>query len=43
MADKKLVAEIIEGGIERMVELAKGKGCIVDMDDNNTKYIDQES
>lgn len=37
--DAKLVAEIIEGGIEKMVELAKGKGCIVDMDDKNTKYI----
>lgn len=37
--DAKIVAEIIEGGIEKMVELAKGKGCIVDMDDKNTKYI----
>lgn len=38
-ADAKIVAEIIEGGIEKMVELAKGKGCLVDMDKNNTKYI----
>ena len=37
--DAKMVAEIIEGGIEKMVELAKSKGCIVDMDENNTKYI----
>ena len=37
--DAKIVAEIIEGGIEKMVELAKGKGCIVDMDNKNTKYI----
>lgn len=37
--DAKIVAEIIEGGIEKMVELAKGKGCIVDMDDKSTKYI----
>ena len=34
-----MVAEIIEGGIEKMVELAKGKGCLVDMDEKNTKYI----
>lgn len=37
--DAKMVAEIIEGGIEKMVELAKGKGCLVDMDEKNTKYI----
>ena len=37
--DAKIVAEIIEGGIEKMVELAKSKGCAVDMDDKNTKYI----
>lgn len=37
--DAKLVAEIIEGGIEKMVEIAKSKGCNVDMDDKNTKYI----
>lgn len=37
--DAKIVAEIIEGGIEKMVELAKGKGCLVDMDEKNTKYI----
>lgn len=37
--DAKIVAEIIEGGIEKMVELAKGKGCSVDMDNKNTKYI----
>lgn len=37
--DAKIVAEIIEGGIEKMVELAKGKGCTVDMDSKNTKYI----
>lgn len=37
--DAKIVAEIIEGGIEKMVELAKGKGCMVDMDEKNTKYI----
>lgn len=37
--DAKIVAEIIEGGIEKMVELAKGKGCLVDMDVKNTKYI----
>lgn len=37
--DAKTVAEIIEGGIEKMVELAKAKGCIVDMDEKNTKYI----
>lgn len=37
--DAKLVAEVIEGGIEKMVELAKGKGCLVDMDEESTKYI----
>lgn len=37
--DAKIVAEIIEGGIEKMVELAKSKGCHVDMDEENTKYI----
>lgn len=37
--DAKLVAEVIEGGIEKMVELAKSKGCSVEMDENNTKYI----
>lgn len=37
--DAKIVAEIIEGGIEKMVELAKGKGCVVDMDEKSTKYI----
>ena len=37
--DAKMVAEIIEGGIEKMVELAKSKGCLVDMDEKNTKYI----
>ena len=37
--DAKIVAEIIEGGIQKMVELAKGKGCMVDMDEKNTKYI----
>lgn len=35
----KIVAEIIEGGIEKMVELAKSRGCMVDMDEKNTKYI----
>lgn len=39
--DAKIVAEIIEGGIEKMVELAKNKGCSVKMDDNNTRYIVQ--
>ena len=39
--DAKLVAEIIEGGIERMVEMAKDRGCIVDMDEKSTKYIVQ--
>lgn len=38
-SDAKIVAEVIEGGIEKMVELAKGKGCIVDMDEKSTKYI----
>lgn len=38
-ADAKTVAEIIEAGIEKMVELAKSKGCMVDMDDKNSKYI----
>ena len=37
--DAKMVAEIIEGGIEKMVEMAKSKGCMVDMDEKNTKYI----
>lgn len=37
--DAKIVAEVIEGGIEKMVELAKGKGCLVDMDEKSTKYI----
>lgn len=37
--DAKIVAEVIEGGIERMVELAKAKGCLVDMDEKSTKYI----
>lgn len=37
--DAKIVAEIIEGGIEKMVELARGKGCLVDMNEQNTKYI----
>lgn len=37
--DAKIVAEIIEGGIEKMVELAKAKGCLVDMDEKSTKYI----
>lgn len=36
--DAKIVAEVIEGGIEKMVELAKGKGCLVDMDEKSTKY-----
>ena len=36
--DAKTVAEIIEGGIEKMVELAKGKGCTVNMDENKGKY-----
>ena len=39
--DAKIVAEIIEGGIERMVEMAKERGCIVDMDEKSTKYIVQ--
>ena len=34
--DAKIVAEVIEGGIERMVELAKAKGCLVDMDEKST-------
>lgn len=37
--DAKIVAEVIEGGIEKMVELAKAKGCLVDMDERSTKYI----
>lgn len=37
--DAKIVAEVIEGGIEKMVELAKAKGCLVDMDEKSTKYI----
>ena len=37
--DAKIVAEVIEGGIEKMVELAKSKGCLVDMDEKSTKYI----
>jgi hypothetical protein len=37
--DAKIVAEVIEGGIEKMVELAKDKGCLVDMDEKATKYI----
>ena len=37
--DAKIVAEVIEGGIEKMVELAKAKGCLVDMDEKATKYI----
>lgn len=36
--DAKMVAEIIEGGIEKMVELAKGKGCKVNMNENSSKY-----
>ena len=38
-SDAKIVAEVIEGGIEKMVELAKAKGCLVDMDEKSTKYI----
>ena len=38
-SDAKLVAEVIEGGIERMVEMAKERGCMVDMDEKTTKYI----
>ena len=37
--DAKIVAEILEGGIEKMVELAKSKGCAVNMDENGEKYI----
>lgn len=37
--DAKMVAEIIEGGIEKMVELARGNGCLVDMDEKGSKYI----
>lgn len=37
-SDAKMVAEIIEGGIEKMVEMAKSRGCQVNMDDNSTKY-----
>lgn len=37
--DAKIVAEILEGGIEKMVELAKGKGCMVTMDEKKSKYI----
>ena len=37
--DAKIVAEVIEGGIEKMVELAKARGCLVDMDEKTTKYI----
>jgi hypothetical protein len=38
-SDAKIVAEVLEGGIERMVELAKARGCLVDMDEKSTKYI----
>ena len=37
--DAKIVAEIIESGMEHMVELAKAKGCKVDMDEKKSKYI----
>ena len=36
--DAKMVAEIIEGGLEKMIELAKGQGCMVNMDENKGKY-----
>ena len=36
--DARIVAEIIEGGINKMVELAKSKGCMVNMDDAKSKY-----
>lgn len=37
--EAKIVAETLERGIERMVEYAQSKGCEVDMDKENTKYI----
>lgn len=37
--DAKLVAELIESGIEKMVELAKSNGCFVDMNESKSKYI----
>ena len=36
--DAKIVAEIIEGGLEKMIDLAKGKGCRVNIDENKGKY-----
>ena len=38
-ADAKLVAEIIESGIQKMVDMAKNNGCIVNMDEKKSKYI----
>lgn len=37
--DAGLIAEIIESGINRMVEMAKSKGCRVEMDEKKSKYI----
>lgn len=37
--DAKLVAEIIESGIQKMVDMAKSKGCNVEMDEKKSKYI----
>lgn len=37
--DAKIVAEIIESGMQHMVELAKSKGCRVEMDEKKSKYI----
>lgn len=37
--DAKVVAEVIEGGIEKMIELAESKGCKIDMNNDSTKYI----
>lgn len=37
--DSQMVAEIIEKGIETMVEMAKSKGCTVTMDPKKSKYL----
>lgn len=37
--DAKLVAEIIESGIQKMVDMAKNNGCAVDMDAKKSRYI----
>ena len=37
--DAKIVAEVLEAGINKMVELAKSKGCKVEMDEKKSRYI----